>query len=138
MALLFFLAIGLLYNAQFFRVVVGAESTDEFLNRKVAYYDDIQWVNENLPDDARLLFYPRRTYYLDGEYIRSTSSLFLETGPGDENWLSERFITPENYLDLLIERGITHIFSAQPNMDHHTNTSAAIEELKSRGNLMSV
>ena len=56
-ALLFSLAVNLAYNAQFVPVVLGSETKNEFLSKYSFFYDEFQYINENLPDDAKILLY---------------------------------------------------------------------------------
>ena len=95
-----FLGFNVLFNAQFAPVVFGLESRDEFLARKVSFYDDIMWLNENLPTDARVLFFHGKTFYLRRDFVC-----------GDRNvWPIGEQTTADGYLDLLQKRGITHLF----------------------------
>ena len=100
MVLFLFVGYGAVYDLQFASVVFGAESRDEFLSRKVSFYDDIQWVNKNLPTDAKLLSYHSRVLYLERDFMRSDSNL----------WELDGLSSADDLLDLLRERGVTHVF----------------------------
>ena len=95
-----FIGYNVIFNAQFVPVVFGSESRDDFLADKVSFYDDIRWVNRNLPDDSLLLFYHQKSYYLEQDFLRSDANL----------WEVDGVSTPDDLLDLLQERGITHVF----------------------------
>lgn len=73
LALLGSVVIGLLastfYNAQFVPVALGLESRDTFLDRNTWYYNELQWANRNLPENAYVLLFPRHGYYFDRPYI---------------------------------------------------------------------
>jgi hypothetical protein len=43
-----------LYAAQFLPYAVGLESRDEFLRENTPYYEGLEWLNANLPGDARV------------------------------------------------------------------------------------
>jgi hypothetical protein len=70
------------------------------LTRKVSFFEDIEWLNQNLPTRSRILFFHLKSFYLQRDFIR-----------GDRNiWPVDEETSPEEYLNLLQERGITHIF----------------------------
>jgi len=50
-------------------LVAGLESRDAYLTRTVPYYQDLQWMNRNLPADARVLVAGRSAYYLDRPFV---------------------------------------------------------------------
>ena len=97
---LLFIGYNVIFNAQFVRVVFGGESRHDFLANKVSFYDDIRWVNQNLPEDSLLLFYHQKSYYLEQEFLRSDAII----------WEVGGVPTADDLLDLLQERGITHVF----------------------------
>lgn len=130
LSLAMFLGYNVIFNAQFVPVVFGAQSRDEFLSSKVGFYDDIQWVSRELPEDARLLFYHIKTYYLDRGFVR-----------GDRNlWPIDDSTTAAEYLSLLEQREITHIFVPGNALEgaELLPTERVLGELKERGNLVSV
>jgi Dolichyl-phosphate-mannose-protein mannosyltransferase len=47
-------------------VVLGMESREDYLTRRVERYPAFQWVNENIPKDAVVFTLDPRTYYIDG------------------------------------------------------------------------
>jgi len=99
-SLILFLGYNVAFNLQFTPVVFGFESRDSFLTRKVSFFEDIEWLNQNLPTRSRILFFHLKSFYLQRDFIR-----------GDRNiWPVDEETSPEEYLNLLQERGITHIF----------------------------
>lgn len=68
----FGLDVTLLYDAQFFPVVFGWEPRDGFLARKTWYYEEILWMNKNLPPNARVVMTDGMPYCLERAH---------ETGP---------------------------------------------------------
>ncbi|MBM3948381.1 MAG: hypothetical protein FJ312_03910 [SAR202 cluster bacterium] len=130
-SLVFFFGYNIFYNAQFVPVVAGSESEEAFLVRKVSYYQDLQWLDQNLPSDAKVLFYPLKTYYLDRDFVR-----------GDENlWEISESTTPEDYLRFLRERRVTHVFAASDVFATHRwgqRITSIIKDLKSSGDLKAV
>lgn len=87
-------AVAALYNAQFVPVVFGRQSQDAFLAQKTWFYDDLRWMNDHLPPEARVLLLTRMGYYLDRAYI----------GPGEAPWTTRRV------QDVVAHQGITHVF----------------------------
>lgn len=64
------------YNAQFFPVVFGLRTRDDFLSQKTWYYPDIRWMNEHLPPDAKILVMgDAMPYYLNRRYVGLDGSL---------------------------------------------------------------
>jgi 4-amino-4-deoxy-L-arabinose transferase-like glycosyltransferase len=66
------------YNRQFFPVTFGMEPPSTFLSRNSWFYDDLQWMNGHLPRDAKILLLARTGYYLDRDYISSTTAFASE------------------------------------------------------------
>jgi hypothetical protein len=48
------LGISALYASRFLPVAAGLETRDEFLRRNVSYHEGVEWLNRNLPRDARV------------------------------------------------------------------------------------
>jgi hypothetical protein len=46
--------VSLVYAAQFGPVVVGTESTDDFLRQKVSNYEGVEWLNRHLAPDQKV------------------------------------------------------------------------------------
>ena len=75
------IAFNLLYLKDYFntikpaRYVFHQETRDEFLARNIGSYPAVKYINENLPDDARIffMFLGRRGYYLDRSYCYDSS-----------------------------------------------------------------
>jgi hypothetical protein len=57
------------------KYILNQETKDEFLSRNVGSYPAMKYINENLPDDARifLMFLGRRGYYLNKPYYHERS-----------------------------------------------------------------
>ena len=90
----------------FYRVVPGFESREEFLARNVPGYPALRWVNRNLPPSARLLcvmtgnygYYLHRPYVADSFIEDFTLRRYLRLNP-----------TPEAAAAALIGDGFTHL-----------------------------
>lgn len=57
------------FASQFAGVVVGTESAAAFLRQKAAYYEGAVWVNDHLPADARVLYGPGSSLYVERDLV---------------------------------------------------------------------
>jgi hypothetical protein len=83
-ALLAGFGISVVYAAQFAPVAVGHESKEHFLTRKVSLYDGIDWLNDRLREDDKVLLDVWSLLYLDVPYVTFGTMgdlLPLEAGP---------------------------------------------------------
>ena len=103
-SLSFTLFLALIYNIQFFPVVFGQVSKDEFLSSKAPYYEDISYANRQLPKDSKLLVYGLYSYYyFEHDYIPGPSVY--------QNIVDySKMQSAEELLRRLSELKITHIF----------------------------
>lgn len=95
-ALTFGCVVTLFYNTQFIPVVFGFESKEMFLTRKTWFYQDIEWMNSNLPENARILFLAHEGYYLDRDYIDLDRAYEPRVDPKSEGfrtWFDQNQIT---------------------------------------------
>jgi hypothetical protein len=92
-----------LTNSQFVSVVFGLETPDQFLQRNTWYYEDLQYVNRTLDDNARILSFPMGTFYLDRDYI--PASINVQSGIVDFFSLH----SSDALLARWQELGITHV-----------------------------
>ncbi|MFH1314582.1 MAG: hypothetical protein ABIJ00_15350 [Candidatus Eisenbacteria bacterium] len=99
--LLFGTGLNLIYNSQFLPVVFGLQPEDEFLAEKTWFYEDTKYINENIPEDSKVLADLRGTYYLDRDFVPWG---YVEVGED-----------PRAALEALGRHGITHIFVAHQN-----------------------
>lgn len=97
-----------IYNKQFFPVVFGLETKDEFLEKKVGFYKDIYWANENLPEDAKIFLNHLRPFYFERDFIIPPSYM----GPKFQKMTSDEFFS---YLE---QEAITHIFDPNRRFEH--------------------
>lgn len=107
-AVLAYLPLGLVtsivFNSQFVPVVFGSQSRGEFLAQRVYYFKDIEWLNENLPDDSKLLYMPLQAfYYLDRNYMVAHANYqgFFDY---------DQYSSTSEFLADLCAHGVTHIF----------------------------
>ncbi|MCE5322091.1 glycosyltransferase family 39 protein [bacterium] len=83
-------------------VVFCRESRDEYLSRTLDIYPADQWINENLPADAKIaLFGDTRGFYLDRAYVWAD--------PGHNAEFTRYFASPKKLVRYLKSRGVTHV-----------------------------
>ena len=103
-------------------VVLGMESRNEYLLRRVERYPAFQWANEHIPHDETILTLDTRSYYFDGRSYQNREALQLLTDLSIEdqmNWLQARGIRYVFFPDAYIaespgfaEHGLTAMFDA--------------------------
>ncbi len=97
------LGVGIAFNSGFFPVVFGAESREEFLEAKVSNISSIVWVNQNLPDDAKVLVMGLAAwYYSERDWLVGDSAYQGHLAYHDMNH-------PDGLMRKLREVGVTHV-----------------------------
>lgn len=107
LTLAFFMSLNMHYIITQFRYVdpfsylKGELSRDEYIDKYVPEYPVIRYINEKLPQNAKILFMflGKRGYYCDKKY-RLDSGLFFE--------IMKRSDSPEQVLAEIKNKGITH------------------------------
>lgn len=103
---LFNSSVNAVFSAQFLPVVFGLKSEDEFLSEKTELYNEIMYINQNLPETSKLLIWTHNRFYLDRKYIPVYP---IEQGLIDYN----KYRNAEELLSRLKELGITHILKPE-------------------------
>ena len=88
------------------KYILNQETRDEFLARHVRSYPAVKYINENLPDDARifLMFLGGRGYYLDHPYYYEKSF-----GMNTINGMVKASVDKQNFQAYLQSLGCTHV-----------------------------
>ena len=88
------------------KYILNQETKDEFLSRNTGSYPAMKYINENLPDDARifLMFLGGRGYYLDRPYYYEKSF-----GMNTINGMVKASVDKQNFQAYLQSLGCTHI-----------------------------
>jgi hypothetical protein len=74
--------VSLVYTRGFFPVVLGRESSTQFLREKTSYYTGTEWLDRHLPADAHVALGHIFALYLDRPYVVWTSDVLPSTaGP---------------------------------------------------------
>ena len=104
--------------------IKGRITRDEYISKFIPEYPALKYINENLPQDSKILFVyiGRRGYYCDRDYVTDEGML-----PG----IILNASKPEEILSLLQKRGITHILVSFPVFDKWVkdNCSTARQEM---------
>ena len=94
-------------------VVVGLESQENYLSRKLDSYTAYQFANAQLPDSAKFFIFPdNRTYYLNRSYIWGCPYLQAIID-------YDRYDSSSDLLHELRGLGITHIIVHRPIYPHY-------------------
>ena len=97
----FSISYSFIYSKQFIPVVLGIETKDEFLEKKIYFYKDLKWVNNNIVDSSKIVFTHLQTFYLDHDCLVIVPNYILE---------KINIMTPDEFYSFLKEDGLTHIF----------------------------
>tara|TARA_B100000287_G_C20475460_1_gene718977 strand:- start:412 stop:921 length:510 start_codon:yes stop_codon:yes gene_type:complete len=94
------LCFSIIKSASFLPVSIGIEDEQTFLSKKVSFYDDMVWLNSNLPNESLVFFNHYKPYYFDKDYY--IPELYLR-------YDFER-MNHNQFFEFLVNKGITHIF----------------------------
>jgi hypothetical protein len=106
--------------------VLGKESKDDFLQRHLGHYYAVRFINENLPQDARVftIFFGRRGYYLDRAYFNhrdfGTSVI--------RNWAIQS-VDEKKFIQAVKSFGATHIAMRTDLVDQFLSNNFKPEEI---------
>lgn len=130
--LLWFGGMNIAFSVEAISATLGITSESKYLRDNVGLYDDLQWMNRNLPHNAKVLIFHLKTYYLERDYVRGDRNLW----PIGENPEA----TPEMLLDELRHRGVTHILMGDPTQtdSEHSIMSGLLRALQEEGLLRPV
>ena len=89
-----------------FPYIFGQESRENFLKRHLLHYNAVQYINANLPDDARVftMFLGRRGYYLTKAYKNEPSF-----GRNTLKHMANRSDSEETFREYVTSLEVTHI-----------------------------
>ena len=79
---------------------MGIETKNDFLDRKVSFYNDFRWINNNTPKNSKIFLMYLAPFYLNRDYFIPQAYLFEKY----------RTMTDKEVLKYLIDNDITHIF----------------------------
>jgi len=99
------------------KTALGIYKRKEYLLKMLPYNEDFFWINDNLPQEAKILLYLnewQRTFYLDRDFV--VAGLFQREVDFTH---TERWSTFQDFLEELKENKITHIYTPE---DLHLQT----------------
>jgi hypothetical protein len=110
-----------------FAVVFGRETREVFLKHHLPHYNAVEYINENLPDDAKLftMFLGRRGYYLDRTY-KNEPSFGMNTIRQMINSLTHE----EKFIEYVRSMQVTHILMRTELVDKYLKDNFSAEEIK--------
>ena len=99
--LLFSISYSFIFSKKTFKVVAGIETRNEYLEKNVNYFKDIQWINNNVKGNPKILFCDLKPFYLEHDFIMFQPNIFSE---------KIRKMHDNEFHDFLNQQKITHIF----------------------------
>jgi Dolichyl-phosphate-mannose-protein mannosyltransferase len=105
-----------------FGVLVGRETSAEFLARREPTFAVGQWAARNLPKDARLIGQDHRGFYIPRDYT-------MELAHRRRTGLGRQGETPGEIVERLRETGFTHVMFCPPAPDTHVEFDPTLGRL---------
>ncbi|MGB2598866.1 MAG: glycosyltransferase family 39 protein [Candidatus Omnitrophota bacterium] len=103
-------------------VALGIETREEYLSREERTYDIAEYINNNLPKNAKILAFSEvRFYYFDRDIVRE--EIFREFTKYDKKGLKKRELTR-----FLKEEGFTHVLCLKTPAYYSSPISAILEK----------
>jgi len=115
-----------------FPYAMGEESREAFLRRHLLHYDAVEYINNNLPIDAKIftMFLGRRGYYLKRNY--KNEPLF---GMNTIRQMVNSSIDEEKFMEYIRSMNVTHILMRTELVDNYLKDNFSQEEIKRFSNL---
>jgi len=116
-----------------FPYVMGKETKEVFLKRHLLHYDAVEYINNNLPMDAKIftMFLGRRGYYLDKAY-QNESSFGMNT---IENMVKSSE-DEKKFKEYIRSMNVTHILMRTDLVNNFLKDNFSIPEIKRFTNLL--
>ena len=112
--------------------VFGQETKKAFLKRHLLHYDAVEYINFNLPEDARVftMFLGRRGYYLDRTYKNEPSF-----GMSTISHMVTISANEEKFKEYIQSMDVTHILMRTDLVNNFLKDNFSIQEIKRFMNL---
>ena len=116
-----------------FPYVLGQETKKAFLKRHLLHYHAVEYINQNLPDDAKVftMFLGRRGYYLDRDYRNERSF-----GINILNHMVKNVANEEKFMEDVRSMNVTHILMRTDLVDRYLRDNFSKEEIMRFINLL--
>ena len=118
-----------------FPYVMGKESREVFLRRHLLHYDAVEYINNNLPIDAKIftMFLGRRGYYLKRNYKNEPSF-----GMNTIRQMVNSSVDEEKFMEYIRSMDVTHILMRTELVDNYLKDNFSQEEIKRFSNLKKI
>jgi len=116
-----------------FPYVLGQETKKAFLKRHLLHYHAVEYINQNLPDDAKVftMFLGRRGYYMDRDYRNERSF-----GINILNHMVKNVANEEKFMEDVRSMNVTHILMRTDLVDRYLRDNFSKEEIMRFINLL--
>ena len=113
--------------------IFGQESREKFLKRHLLHYHAVEYINNNLPVDAKIftMFLARRGYYLDRVY-KNESSFGMSTIRHMVNSSEDE----DKFLEYIRSMNVTHTLMRTDLVNNFLKDNFSIQEIKRFTNLV--
>jgi hypothetical protein len=110
-----------------FPYVLGQETKKAFLKRHLLHYHAVEYINQNLPDDAKVftMFLGRRGYYLDRTYKNEPSF-----GRNTISYMVNSSSHEKKFTKYVRSMNVTHILMRTELVDNYLKDNFSKEEIK--------
>jgi hypothetical protein len=110
-----------------FPFVLGKETREAFLKRHLLHYDAVEYINNNLPGDAKVftMFLGRRGYYFNRDY-KNESSFGTSTISNMVNCSADE----EKFIKYIRSMNVTHILMRTDLVDKYLQDNFSRKEVK--------
>ena len=110
-----------------FPYISGRETRETFLKRHLLHYDAVEYINDNLPSDAKIftMFLGRRGYYLDRAYTNDSSF-----GMSTIRHMVNSSIDEEKFVEYIRSMNVTHILMRTDLVDNYLQNNFSKKEVK--------
>ena len=110
-----------------FPYVFGKETREDYLKRHLLHYDAVEYINNNLPSDARIftMFLGRRGYYLDRAYENESSF-----GMSTLRHMVNSSADVDKFIRYIRSMNVSHILMRTDLVDNYLKDNFSLKEIK--------
>jgi hypothetical protein len=110
-----------------FQYVFGQETREDFLRRNLLHFPAVEYINMNLPDDAKIfsMFLGRRGYYLERSYKNEPSF-----GVNTIKRMVKSAASEERFLTFIRSMDVTHILMRTDLVDNYLKNNFSQKKIE--------
>jgi len=110
-----------------FQYISGKKTKDAFLKRHLLHYDAVKYINNNLPNNAKVftMFLGRRGYYLERDYKNETSF-----GMSTIRHMVNSSYDKEKFVEYIRSMNVTHILMRTDLVNKYLQDNFSKKEVK--------